>query len=175
METKEQGKPPVEKQQPQLAPNELWQLDHVSTRYDAKIAIGVPPKELLVPAFWAHHSAKLRPWDEIRARAEDGTWIGTYLVLDSSRTWTKVHQLSLHHLTTSDVSMTQASEGQVNDFIAAHKVTYRGPHKWSVVRASDNAVLLEGKEQKDDATSWLRDFARAQVGAPPPAAKAVTA
>lgn len=163
------------KQQIQLAPNELWLFEHSSTRYDVKIPIGVGPEELLVPAFWAHHAAKLRPWDEIRARAEDGTWIASYLVLDSSRTWTKVHQLSMHRLTTADVSMTQASQDQVQAYIEEHSVTYRGPHKWSVVRKSDRAVLLEGKEQKDEAVAWLQAHARNQVGAPPAPPAPVTA
>ena len=155
-----------EQQQIQLSPNGLWPLEHVSTIHDALVGQGVTPQDLLVPAFWAHHSSKLRPWDEIRARAEDGTWMGRYLVLDSSRTWSKVCELSMHRLTTSDVSITQASQDEVADYIKAHKVTYRGPHKWSVVRTSDGAVLMEGKEQKDEATAWLDAHARAQVGAP---------
>ncbi len=164
-----------EKQLIQLPPNDLAGFDYVSTRFDARIAQGVRPEQLLEPAFWAHHAVKLKPMDEIRARAEDGTWVGYYLVLDSSRTWAKVKQLSLHHLGTADVSLTQASESEMQGFIGAHEVKHRGPHKWSVVRKSDGAVIVEGIAQRDEATAWLKTHARQQVGAPASAREPVAA
>lgn len=153
----------TEKALVQLPPNEMLQHDFVSTRWDAKIGIGIAPEALLAPAFWAHHAVKLKPMDEIRARAEDGTWVGYYLVLDSSRTWAKVHPLAVHRLTTADVALSQASEEQIKAFKEAHKVVHRAMHKWSVVRTSDGAVLTEGIEQKDQAVSWLDTHARTQV------------
>jgi len=150
----------------QLAPNELHLFEHVSQRYDAKIAQGVTPEDMLVPAFWAHHAVKLRPMDEIRARAEDGTWVATLLVLDCSRTWAKVQLIQVHKLTTGDVALSQASETQIQEFIGTHLVTYRGPHKWSVVRRADKNVLAEGMEQKDTASVWLEAHARSTIGVP---------
>lgn len=150
----------------QLSPTGLEVLEYASTRYDARISQGVTPADLLVPGFWAHHGIKLKPLDEIRAHTEDGTWIGYYLVLDCSRTWAKVHCLSSHKLTSGDVAMSQASEAEVKAFHELHTVVHRGPHKWSVVRKSDKAVLVEGIQTKDDAASWLDIHARAQVGAP---------
>ena len=150
----------------QLQPNELANFDYVSTRHDAKVQQGVRPEHVLVPAFWAHHAVKLKPFDEIRVRAEDGTWMATYVVLDCSRTWAKVKQLSLHQLGTADVALTQASESEVKAFAAQHNIVHRGPHKWSVVRKADKAVLTEGLAQKDEATAWLDRHAREQVGVP---------
>lgn len=161
-----------DKQLVQLGPNDLAVFEYVSTRHDARIGQGVKPEDLLVPGFWAHHAVKLKPFDEIRARAEDGTWLATYVVLDCSRTWAKVMQLSLHRLTTADVALTQASESEVQAFIKAHNVVHRGPHKWSVVRASDRAVLQQGMEQKDQAIGWLDTHARSQVGGVPAGARA---
>jgi hypothetical protein len=155
-----------EQQLIQLAPGALELFEQVSLRYDAEIAPGIPPEALLVPGFWAHHAVKLRPMHEIRARAADGTWVGYYLVLDCSRTWAKVQCLSMHRLTTGDVALTQASEAEVKAFIDQHKVTHRGPHKYSVVRKADNAVLTEGIQVKEDAIAWLERHARAQIGAP---------
>lgn len=157
---------PTDKQLIQLPPNDLQPFEQVSLRYDAVIQQGVKPEDMLVPGFWAHHAVKLRPMNEIRARAEDGTWIANLLVLDCSRTWAKVQILSIHQLTTADVALTQSSEKDVQEFIATHAVTFRGTHKWSVVRKSDRAVLQEGIEQKDAATAWLEAHARAQVGSP---------
>ena len=166
-----------EKALPQLAPNHLQLFEQVSLRFDAQIAQGVAPEALLDPAFWAHHAVRLRPMNEIRARAEDGTWIAELVVLDCSRTWAKVKMLELYRLTTSDVALTQASEQEVRDFISRHNVVYRGPHKWSVTRKSDKAVLMEGAEQKEGAELWLEAHARSQIGpqAAPRAEQSVTA
>jgi hypothetical protein len=98
-----------QKQLIQLPPNELAAFElreHAARREDRA---GRLARGLLVPAFWAHHALKLKPLDEIRAHAEDGTWLANYVVLDCSRTWAKVQQLSLHRLTTADVAQTQAS------------------------------------------------------------------
>jgi hypothetical protein len=158
----------MEKNQQQLIqlPTENLELfDQISPRWDAKIPQGVKPEALLVPSFWAHRAVKLKPCDEIRARAEDGTWVAYYIVTDSSRTWAKVHLLSFHLLTTADVSLTQASETEVKAFIDAHTITWRAQHKWSVVRKADKALVAEGLG-KDEAIAWLDKFAREQVGAP---------
>lgn len=155
-----------EQQLIQLQPNELANFDYVSTRHDAKVQQGVRPEHVLVPAFWAHHAVKLKPFDEIRVRAEDGTWMATYVVLDCSRTWAKVKQLSLHQLGTADVALTQASESEVQKFIYQHEVRWRAQHKFSVVRKSDKAVLVEGFALKDEASTWLDKHAREQVGVP---------
>jgi hypothetical protein len=119
---------------------------------------------------------KLKPTDEIRARSEDGTWVAYLFVLDCSRTWARVHVLSYHDkLGTSDMSLTKASELDVQRFVAEHKVVHRGPHKWSVVRNADKAVLQEGIAQQDDAKKWLETHARMQIGAPAEAKQAPAA
>ena len=148
----------------QLAPDAFAGFDFVSTRYDARIDPGVTPEALLKPEFWAHHAVKLRPMDEIRARATDGTWLAYYVVLDCSRTWAKVQELARHNLTTSDVSLSQSSETEVKAFIEAHQVIHRGPRGWSIVRKSDRAVLAEAIERREEAQKRLTELARDQVG-----------
>ena len=157
---------PTKTEQPliQLPPNDLMLFEEASSRWSAKIAQGVQPEALLVPSFWAHRATKLKPLDEIRAHAEDGTWVAYFIVLDCSRTWAKVKELSRHNLGTADVSLTQASEADVKAFIEQHNVVHRGPHKWSVVRKADKAVLQEGLALRGDAEAWLDQHARMQVG-----------
>jgi hypothetical protein len=155
---------------PQLAPQDLQEISYVSTRHDAKIAQGVSIEDLKVPAFWAHHAVRLRPMDEIRARAEDGTWVAYLLVLDASRTWARVKVLTHHLLGTADVSLTQAAEEEVRKLKDGYKVSHRGPHRWSVVRKLDNQVMSEGLAQREDADHWLDRYVREQVSAPPPEA-----
>lgn len=157
---------PQDKQQIQLAPGSMQPLEYVSTRHDAVIAAGVTPQDLLDPAFWAHHAVKLKPMDEIRARAEDGTWVGYYIVTDCSRTWARVRELSMHRLTTADVAATQASEAEVQAFMAAHKVSHTQETKWRVVRSSDRVAVQEQLGTREAALEWLERHARSQVGAP---------
>lgn len=145
----------------QLPPNALFPFDHLSNRYAAVVGEGVEPEHLLNPAFWAHQAVRLRPYDEIRVHAQDGTWLGYYVVLDCSRTWAKVKELALHRLSTTDVSL---SEAEVQAFREAHKLVHRQQHKWSIVRKADNAVLAEGIEQKEDAQKELERIARQQLG-----------
>lgn len=147
----------------QLAPGmeHLAQFEQVSTRYDAKIPIGVKLDDILKPEFWAHHSVRLTPFDEIRARAIDGSWMAYLVVLDCARTWARVHVLQVVNFTPIELS-----EQEVQAFIDAHQVVHRGPHKWSVVRKSDSGVLHEGMASKADANTWLEKHAREQVGVP---------
>lgn len=165
-----------EKAVPQLGPNELYLFEAVSLTYDAVIAQGVSPEQIMAPEFWAHHGVKLRPWNEIRARAEDGTWMAKLLVTDCSRTWARVHMLELHKLTTSDVSLSQASEAEVQKRIALHLVKHSQGRMWHVVRKSDGAVIQENIAEKDTAIAWLAKYARenapAAVPAPEPAVAA---
>lgn len=154
-----------QKQLVQLPPNNLYLFEQISTRYDAEIPQGVTQEHLLEPAFWAHKASQLRPWDEIRARATDGTWVATYVVTDCSRTWARVRQLSFHRLTTGEVAETQASEQAVKDFVGAHNVVFRGAqHKWSITRKADKAVIEEGIGEKDAAERRLEQLARNHVG-----------
>ena len=166
---------PQNTQSIQLGPNDLQLFEYSSQRYDAVIAQGVKLDQILAPEFWAHHAVKLRPMNEIRARSEDGTWVAYLLVLDCSRTWARLALLSLHPLTTSDVSQTQASsEAEVQATIAAHEVGFNQGRKWYVKRKSDNAILQDQMAEKDVAKAWLAKYARDSVGAPSKAPEAVT-
>jgi CubicO group peptidase (beta-lactamase class C family) len=107
----------------------------------ATIPHGTLPEDLLKPEYWAHVSNEFKAWGRIEARAEDGTWFGEYLITEVGRTWAKVFQLSLHKLSTHDVSLSQASP-------SLYEVKWRGPNaKWSVVRKSDSSVMKDGMER----------------------------
>jgi hypothetical protein len=156
---------------PTLKAGDLHEIEYLSTTWVALIENGVPPEALLAREFWAHHAANLKPWDEIKARAKDGTWMASYVVLDCSRTWAKVYPLTLTRLTTSDVSITQASTEEANDVYRNLKVVHRGPQGWSVVRVSDKALMVEKLQTRDDAHKWASQYAMSEVGkAPVPAA-----
>lgn len=153
-----------------LSTDRLALLETMSLVHDALIPADVHPLHLLEPAFWAHSATKLAPWHEIRARAEDGSWMGRYVVLSSDRTWAKVKCIAFHEFAPILALEPEQPKGpedsteatpDVQAVIDAHKVTHRGPKGHSVIRASDKAVLVENLPTKADAELWLRNHAQA--------------
>lgn len=111
--------------------------------------------DLSEPSYWAHVASKMRPWDVVIARADDGAWFAVLLVLACDRQWAKVHILSEHNLTTADLSQSQ------ND---AYQVKWQGPHaKFAVIRNSDKTVLKNGFQLRDDADLWVREHNKAMA------------
>ncbi len=72
---------------------------------------GATIDDLLKPECWAAVAPKLRPWDHVEVRAEDGTYYAELLVLACDRTWAKMHVLKYDTLSTPDVSLSQVDTG----------------------------------------------------------------
>lgn len=112
------------------------------------------PEDLLDPAYWAHVAAKLKPWDRIEARANDGTWLAEYVVVGVDRAWAKVSLLNKYPLSTPDVSQSQSSP---------YHVYHGGPaNKWSVKRLSDNELQVKELPTKADAEKWVVERLKAE-------------
>lgn len=151
-----------------LSTDRLNLLESQSLVYDAVIPTDVHPLHLLEPAFWAHSAVKLQPWHEIRARAEDGSWMGRYVVLSSDRTWAKVKCIAFHEFAPIVAKEPEQPKGAEEpaaatsdeaSVIDAHKVVHRGPKGHSVVRIADKAVLVEGLATRAEAENWLKAHA----------------
>ena len=144
----------------QIMPERFREVSYVSHDWSAKAEQGITQKDVLRPGYWAHVAEQLSPYDEIRLRSDDGSFYARLLVMESGRTWARVMVLSWVNLTTTEVSMTQAEiEAEITKF----DVRLRGPHKWSVIRKADNAVIAEGIEHKEEAEQKL--LAHIQGGA----------
>ena len=164
------------KEDPRLGAGAFEGAEFMRQEWVAKVAHGIRPEQVLVPEYWAHHAFKLSPYAEIIVHAEDGSWYGRYLVTDCSRNWAKVKPiLGPVFLTTGDVALTEASNREVDGEKDKYRIVHRGPHKWSVVRKADNAVMEQGFQQKDEALKKLDELARQAVGAPKPTATAAEA
>lgn len=137
----------MDKKSTQLNPSRMKQGEYERTVWVATVEQGVGREDLKDPSFWAHVANKLRPWDKLEVRADDGTFYSEYLILACDRAWAQVHELMYASLTTSDISLTQADTLQLK---------FRGPHlKWSVIRTADGAVLKEQCQTKDEASAWM--------------------
>lgn len=141
----------------ELQPSRMKECEFERTVYTCTAHENTTPEDLLEPAYWTHVAEKFKPFDKVEARADDGTWYAEYLVLETSRRWTRMHLLMVHSLTTADVSVTQA---KLQEFT----VEYKGPHKLHcVIRVSDGAILKDELRTKADANAWLTERIKAGI------------
>lgn len=152
---------PKERVIPQLAPGKMVPAEQVRIIYSVTIGPGIQIDDLLVPSFWSLYGALLVPGNKIEVHPEDGTWYAEYLVRDCARTWAKVAQT---FFISFDKAETQTSDKAVQEALALYKVIHRGPHKWSVLRNADGAVMTQSLQIRDEAESWLRTFVRNELG-----------
>ena len=149
----------------QMSADRFKLAEHERNIHSITIEEGVTRAQLINPAFLAHVAAKLRPYDQIEVRCDDGTLFAKLLVLQAERTWARVHVLEWHNLTTRDVSLSQGEDKE--SAAAAQKlspeddylVQWKGPHKkWCVIRKVDGAYMREQEADKSAATTWLADW-----------------
>lgn len=147
-EAKPEGKPT-------LMPGRFQLAEQSRNQWCVTAEHGITFQQMLHPDYWAHEARKLKPYDLIECRSDDGTFWGLMIVLESARNWAKVHPLQYVPLDSKDVSQTR-SENTIT--LEDYKIEYKGPTKKHVViRKSDNEILHEGAAQKQDAQAWLDD------------------
>lgn len=130
-----------------LNPSRFELVEYERQDWIVTAEIGTELSDLLDPGYWAHVSARMKPYDQIQVRVDDGCWLVNLLVLDCSRNWARVHVLSEHKLTTTDVSQSQAD---------GYSVDWKGPRlKFCVIRKSDNEAVRDGFADKEEAIRWM--------------------
>jgi hypothetical protein len=146
------------KRTPMITATRMRSAEYERQVWVANIEYGVSIEDIMVPGFWAHMANKLRPYDHIEARADDGTWIAHLIVTGCDRTWARVAVDRVTKLTPKDISDTQA--------VQQHRVEWKGPHnKFVVIRIADNEPVKTGFGTKEDAAMWQREHER-MLGAP---------
>ena len=140
----------VERKVEQLNPTRMKEGQYERTVWVITAHENTEPEDLVDPAYWSHVASKLRPWDRIEARANDGTWYAEFLILEAGRNWARAVMLTVHKLTNSDVALSQATAQ------SPYEVSYRGPHdKWSVIRKGDREVMHAGEQTQGGAVNWM--------------------
>lgn len=134
----------------------LRAADYWRTQWAINPEFGVTVEDMLKPEYWAHVSAKLRPWDRIEARAEDGSYMVEFVVLDSAKTWAKVAIIGQPTYFKENVGPADVT---VDDKYMAQ---WKGPaRKWIVTRKADKATLKEELPTKADALRWISEHEKA--------------
>lgn len=148
----------IEKRAVQLNPARMTPAEFGRTVYVVTAEPETTKEDLLKPEYWAHVANKLRPWDRLEVRSDDGTFFAELLVLESSRVWARVHLLQHITLTSADVAQTQARNQD-------YEVRFRGPVlKWCAIRLSDAEPIKERMGSKEEAQAFLAAY-RDKVGA----------
>lgn len=137
---------------PAEAQRNVWVLDAPE---------GTIEEDLKDTGFWSFISYRLRPFDRLEIRANDGSWLIDAIVIMCDRTWAKIKILNKYNLAPNEKSM-QDEIAQAEEKSSKHSVKWRGPaHRWSVIRNSDETVVKENCESKADAEKWIREHEKA--------------
>lgn len=143
----------------QLNANRMKLAESAMQHHVVEVEAGTTWEQIKNPVFWAHVGKKLRPWDEITVRSEDGAFYGRLLVLDCAALYAKVVELEFHQ-----IGATEAPEA-LSDQHPDYRVMWKGPTaRYCVIRGKD--TLLTGKASKAEAQAWLEEHLR-QFGATP--------
>lgn len=124
---------------------QLLEAEFARTVWTVKPEPGVTLEQLLQPESWAHVSKFLKPGSRVEVYPADGEWYAELYVRSSGDTEAKLVVLQ-HYV----FSAAKPADGDV-------EVKHRGEtKKWSVVRKSDKAVLVEGLETRGLAEDWVK-------------------
>lgn len=138
----------------QLQPHRHFaDADYKRSVHYVVVEAGVPLEAVLDPGFWAHISAKLRPFDKIEIDTDDGAWYAEVKVRDAGTRYAKVATIA-YVLYKDHVEVDQGSPS-----LPDHIVKFRGPiEKWCVLRGAD--VLQKQIGTKAEAYAWLGQYTR---------------
>jgi len=118
--------------------------------YQAVPEAGVPLDDLLHPDYWAHVARMFNPTDRVEVLAEDGAYYAELIVQDCGKAWAKMAVLQHVPLHAVEKAGPEA---------APYKVKYAGPHAmWRVFRASDNEVIQDKFQTRDQAEHYARNI-----------------
>lgn len=120
--------------------------------FDCVPLAGTKLEEMIEPKYWEHVAAKLRPWDHIEIRAEDGSFYAHLIVQRADRLSADVRPIQY-----ADLNVGAPSDG---DIPAGYSVDYGGPiAKWRVLMGA--ATVREGFQQKGAAIQWIANRGKA--------------
>lgn len=137
------------KESPVLVPGRMKESEFARTLWVVTVEAGVTRNDLTTKEFWAHAAQRLKPYDRIEVRHDEGEFFAEYLVISVGRGYAVVKELDYIELQDTTIE-----EVQNNDY----EVKFKGPVlKWTVIRKADGERVKEGME-KGEAYSWLAQY-----------------
>ncbi len=134
------------KSKPVLMPDRFTEAEVKEHRWLVDAEVGTTIEQLKDPAYWAHVAKDMEPFDEIKVRAEDGSWVAYLLVKYAERNYAVV--VVDRVLTLEAETMPLPS--------TKHEVKYKGQlHRHCVIRTSDQKMVASGFRSKIEADQWI--------------------
>ena len=141
-----------------LQPGRFNGLEFKCNRFQADIPVEHSIESLTDPAYWSMLWEKFSPFDEVRALAEDGSWIAYLIVREVGKNYVHMHVDRLIQMEQFDPNIMKGKGMSEFDII------WRGLHsKWCVERKKDNQRIHEFANSQTEAANWLRDHVKAQA------------
>jgi hypothetical protein len=134
----------------QLQTQRFKQAEYERAVYTIIPEMDTPMDAILQPGYWAHVASRLKPWDIIEVRGEDGSYFAELLVQSAGKLFANVALLR-------SVDLKQkAAPGSIDTIPPGYDVKYQGPLlKWSVLRGSDR--IKDGLDMEVQARTWLNE------------------
>lgn len=135
-----------------LNPNRCKETPVVNNSWSVTLEEGTELDDVLAEEFFANVAQRMRPYDKIMVRTDDGAWYAELLVLSVGKTWVRAVLLFKKALEVSRDSIE----------VEGYEVLYKGPQKkFCVIRKVDNSMIHEGEDSRETAFTWLAEFMRA--------------
>ena len=135
-----------------LANERFFEAEFQVNRWVANADESTRQADILKGEYWAHVAAKLKPWDHIYVRADNGTWYSELVVLSVARAYAAVRPLNEWQF--GEDAPTEAQAAATAS--AAYRTKWGGPHyKWTVIRMSDSERVASELPNERAAMDWI--------------------
>jgi hypothetical protein len=126
---------PTEKPILPVKPSEFGLAQHQYRVYNAFVPVGMGKKDLARAGLWDHVAAQLQMFDEVRAVAEDGSWVATLIV-----TFKHANKVLL---AVTGFTVLEKISYEEQSGLNKYTVKQRGVKKWCIIDNSDGTVVDE--------------------------------
>jgi NMD protein affecting ribosome stability and mRNA decay len=143
-----------DKVQPLRAGNVVQQADHQFNRYSCFVPASTTVEDLENHQFWVHYARSILPGAEIRALAEDHSFVAYLLVLSKSGNNLKVRCINFKEFERVEESLDQKHEG--------FEIKHVGGGNWNAINTTTGErVFPDNSDSQAKAAARLDEHMRA--------------
>lgn len=147
-----------------LMPGRMKPQEYARNLWVITVEDGVTIEDIMKPGFWGNVAINMRPYDRVEVRCDNDEFFAELLVLRADRTSALVKKLSFIKIAAEEAKVKSKDTNKIDSDDYEYK--FRGPQKkHSIVRKSDNAVMVENMESKEAALGWLATYLSEQRAA----------
>jgi hypothetical protein len=137
-----------------LIGNRFKPAEYIRQSWHATPSADDTPESILDPKWWVHVGRQMKAGDRIEILPETHDWYAEAIVIDAGNTWGAKVAFVLGPVRLAN----DAAVEQSPDF----EVKWAGPNaKFRVLRKSDNAVVKDNCQTREEAESWVKSHRKA--------------